>query len=118
MRGFASFDYAAGSWCRQRRVVARLEATTRGVDARYIVTSLEGEPRRLYEGTYCARGQAENLIKQHRVGVSRSRIYCEMRAGPFPEPVKIGKRAVRWRVSDLDEWAASRPVAQGEIGHR
>ena len=66
MRGFASFDYAAGSWNRERRVVARLEATPRGFDARYVVTSLEGEPRHLYEGVYCARGQAENLIKQHK----------------------------------------------------
>ena len=40
MRGFASFAYAAGSWSRQRRVVARLEATARGFDARDIVTSL------------------------------------------------------------------------------
>ena len=55
---------------------------------------------------------------EERFGVSRSWIYCEMRAGRFPEPVKIGKRAVRWRVSNLDEWAASRPVAQGEIGRR
>ena len=51
MRGFASFDYAAGSWRRKRRVVARLEATTRGFDARYIVTSLTGGPRHLYEGS-------------------------------------------------------------------
>ena len=45
---------------------------------------------------------------EERFGVSRSWIYCEMRAGRFPEPVRIGKRAVRWRVLDLDEWAASR----------
>ena len=64
IRGFASFDYAARSWRRNRRVVARLEATPRGFDARYIVTSLKGEPRHLYEGIYCARGQAENLIKR------------------------------------------------------
>ena len=64
MRGFADLAYAAGSWSRERRVIARLEATTRGFDARYIVTSLAGEPRRLYEGVYCARGQAENLIKR------------------------------------------------------
>lgn len=55
---------------------------------------------------------------EERFGLSRSWIYREMRAGRFPEPVKIGERAVRWRVSDLDEWAESRPVAQGEIGHR
>ena len=49
MRGFAAFPYAAGSWGRERRVVARLEATARGFDARYIVTSLTGEARHLYE---------------------------------------------------------------------
>ena len=74
IRGFASFDYAARSWRRKRRVVARLEATARGFDARYIVASLAGDPRHLYEGIYCARGQAENLIKQHKVGSARGEI--------------------------------------------
>ena len=55
---------------------------------------------------------------EQRFGVSRSWIYCQMRAGRFPEPVRIGKRAVRWKVVDLDEWAAGRPVAHGEIGYR
>ena len=77
MRGFASFDYAAGSWRRKRRVVARLEATTRGFDARYIVTSLTGGPRHLYEGVYCARGQAENLIKQHKAQLASDRTSCQ-----------------------------------------
>ena len=77
MRGFAEFDYAARSWRRERRAVARLEATTRGFDARYIVTSLRGEPRRLYEGTYCERGQAENLIKQHKVQLASDRTSCQ-----------------------------------------
>ena len=77
MRGFASFDYAAGSWRRKRRVVARLEATTRGFDARYIVTSLTGGPRHLYEGVYCARGQAENLIKLHKGQLASDRTSCQ-----------------------------------------
>ena len=55
---------------------------------------------------------------EERFGVSRSWIYCEMRAGRFPEPVRIGKRAVRWRVTELDAWALGRPVAHGEIGRR
>ena len=38
--------------------------------------------------------------------------------GRLPEPVRIGMRAVRWRVSDLDEWAAGRPVAHGELGRQ
>ena len=77
VRGFAEFDYGAGSWDRQRRVVARLEATARGFDARYIVTSLTGEPRHLYEGIYCARGQAENLIKQHKAQLASDRTSCQ-----------------------------------------
>ena len=67
-----------------------------------------------------SEARARKLLRreevEERFGVSRSWIYCEMRAGRFPEPVKIGKRAVRWRVSDLDEWAAGRPLAQGEVG--
>ena len=28
----------------------------------------------------------------------------------------MGKRAVTWRVLDLDKWAADRLVAHGEVG--
>ena len=77
MRGFASFDYAARSWNHGRRVVARLEATPRGFDARYIVTLLTGEPRHLCEGIYCARGQAKNLIKQRKLQLASGRTSCQ-----------------------------------------
>ena len=77
MRTFAAFPYAARSWSRKRRVVARLEATTRGFDARYIVTSLKGEARHLYEDVYCARGQAENLIKLHKGQLASDRTSCQ-----------------------------------------
>ena len=77
MRSFAAFDYAAGSWNRERRVVARLEATARGFDARYIVTSLGGDVRHLYEDIYCARGQAENLIKLHKGQLASDRTSCQ-----------------------------------------
>ena len=77
MRSFAVFDYAAGSWNRERRVVARLEATARGFDARYIVTSLGGDARHLYEDIYCARGQAENLIKLHKGQLASDRTSCQ-----------------------------------------
>ena len=85
MRTFADFAYAARSWrgtragrtmSRERRVVARLEATARGFDARYIVTSLAGEARHLYEDIYCARGQAENLIKLHKGQLASDRTSC------------------------------------------
>ena len=77
MRAFTAFAYAARSWSRERRVIARLEATTRGFDARYIVTSLTGEARHLYEDVYCARGQAENLIKLHKGQLASDRTSCQ-----------------------------------------
>ena len=67
-------------------------------------------------------GKVRELMRREEVekryGVSRSWIYSQMRAGRFPEPIRISLRAVRWRVADLDEWAADRPVAHGEIGRR
>ena len=77
MRTFAAFAYAARSWNRKRRVIARLEETTRGFDTRYIVTSLDGEARHLYEDVYCARGQAENLIKLHKGQLASDRTSCQ-----------------------------------------
>ncbi len=51
---------------RERRAVARIEATTLGLDIRFVVTNLEhGSPEWIYDSLYCARGQAENLIKLH-----------------------------------------------------
>jgi hypothetical protein len=52
------------SWSRERRVVAKAEHTTAGQNPRFVVTSLEDEPRALYEDLYCARGEMENRIKE------------------------------------------------------
>jgi hypothetical protein len=63
VRRFGEFRYAAKSWQVERRVIARVEASPQGSDSRFIVTNLKGASRWLYEGVYCQRGQAENLIK-------------------------------------------------------
>jgi prophage regulatory protein len=34
-----------------------------------------------------------------------------MARGDFPRPVRLGKRAVGWRESDLQDWLASREQA-------
>ena len=70
--------YAAKSWGKsERRVIARIEATTLGMDIRTIVTSIQGAtPERLYEFTYCARGKAENLIKLHKTQLKSDRTSC------------------------------------------
>src|SRR5271170_1655936 len=82
LRGFAETRYAAKSWDKERRVVARIEASAshaddmlrRGIDIRYVVTSLPGsDAEHIYETIYCARGQAENLIKQHKAQLASDR---------------------------------------------
>jgi len=66
VRGFAETTHAAQSWTRERRVAARIEATRLGLDIRYVVTNItSGTAEWLYADLYCARGQAENLIKLH-----------------------------------------------------
>jgi len=77
VRGFADIRYAAKSWNRERRVVARIEATPQGLDIRYVVTSLEAPtPETIYATLYCARGQAENLIKLHKTQLKSDRTSC------------------------------------------
>jgi len=77
IRGFAETMYAAKSWTIERRVAARIEATPLGLDIRYVVTSVKtGTPEWLYAGLYCARGQAENLIKLHKTQLKSDRTSC------------------------------------------
>jgi hypothetical protein len=77
LRSYAEIRYGAKSWKCQRRVVARIEASTLGMDIRYVVTSLaEGSAEHIYDTLYCARGQAENLIKQHKTQLASDRTSC------------------------------------------
>jgi hypothetical protein len=86
LRTFASFLYQANSWRRPRKVVARLECSLQPnpdqtgmrqeVDIRYVVTSLKGSARHLYENVYCQRGQMENLIKLHKTQLASDRMSC------------------------------------------
>ncbi len=54
VRRFFQTDYRAGSWSRERKVIARVEATARGTDVRFVVTNLPGRAKLLYEKVYCA----------------------------------------------------------------
>jgi len=69
--------YGAKSWHCERRVAARIEATPKGLDTRYVVTNIaRGTAEWLYETLYCARGQAENLIKLHKTQLASDRTSC------------------------------------------
>lgn len=76
LRRYGSFAYAAKGWRQERRVVARVEASDRGTDTRFVVTNLADKPKRLYERVYCARGQMENLIKAHKRHLASDRTSC------------------------------------------
>lgn len=77
LRRFFQRGYQAGSWRKERRVVARVEVTERGSDTRFIVTNLEGRrAKHLYEKVYCQRGRAENLIKDMKLYTRSDRTSC------------------------------------------
>lgn len=75
-RMIGEFDYAAGSWDRERRVIARLEHDRHGANPRFIVTDLQGDATWLYERVYCARGEAENRIKEAQIDLFGRRASC------------------------------------------
>lgn len=77
LRHYAETRYAAKSWKQERRVVTRIEASTLGMDIRYVVTSLAAQAAEdIYEVHYCARGAAENLIKMHKAQLASDRTSC------------------------------------------
>src|SRR6266852_1876744 len=77
LRGYTETRHKAKSWDRERRTVARIEATRLGLDIRFVVTSLDvGSAEWIYDSLYCARGQAENLIKLHKTQLASDRTSC------------------------------------------
>ena len=77
MRRYGDLRYAATEL--ENRGAASSPASRpapRGRDSRFIVTNLAGLPKALYEKIYCARGQAENLIKAHKLHLASDRTSC------------------------------------------
>jgi hypothetical protein len=70
------FVYAADSWDIERRVITRLEHGAQGNNPRFVVTDLQGEAVQLYERLYCARGEAENRIKEAQLDLFGTRASC------------------------------------------
>ena len=62
------------------------------------------------ENKFLRRREVEEIT-----GLSRSTIYRMVKTGQFPQPVRVGRKAVRWRLSDIIAWMESRPLAWGQI---
>lgn len=45
-----------------------------------------------------------------RTTISRSHLYALLKAGKFPKPLRLGSRAIGWRVEEVDAWIAARPA--------
>ena len=76
VRRFFQAGYRAKSGSRERRIAARVEATSKGADIRFIVSNLPGPAKVLYEKIYCARGRMENMIKDHKLYTKSDRTSC------------------------------------------
>jgi Transposase DDE domain group 1 len=74
---FHSTRYQAGTWSHSRRVVIKVEVSEQGVNTRFVVTDMEqARTQVLYQHIYCARGQAENEIKDHKLYLKSDRTAC------------------------------------------
>jgi hypothetical protein len=60
---------------------------TQGLDIRYVVANIaRGSAQWLYDSLYCARGQAENLIKLHKTQLASDRTSCR---SPLDNQVRL-----------------------------
>jgi len=75
-RLFGWVDYAALTWVRPRRVIAKAEHGPLGSNPRYVITNLHGDPKELYDKVYCARGDMENRIKEQQLDLFADRTSC------------------------------------------
>ena len=71
---YKEFIYAADSWHdRQRKVIGKAEFSKYGKNPRFILTTLKGGAKKLYEDVYCSRGDMENRLKEQKLGLFSDR---------------------------------------------
>lgn len=75
---YHSFTYQAKSWSAPRRVIAKVEITEKGLlNVRFISTEMmNAKAKMLYEEIYCARGNDELCIKEHKTYTKSDRTSC------------------------------------------
>jgi hypothetical protein len=115
VRRYTETRYGAKSWKCERRVAARIEATARGLDIRYVVTNIPGgNAEWLYDALYCARGQAENLIKLHKSQLASDRTSCRC---PIANQVRLVLHTgAYWLMLKLrDAIPSPQPLANAEF---
>jgi hypothetical protein len=115
LRGYTEIRYGAKSWKTERRACARIEATTLGLDIRFVVTSLVTRSAEyIYDVLYCERGQAENLIKMHKAQLASDRTSCR---SPLANQMRLVLHtAAYWLMLTLrDAIPKTHPLAKAEF---
>lgn len=78
-------DYQTNeSWSRNRRVVSKVEPSSKRTNIRFVVTSLPTDkvpPSKLYTQKYCARGEIENRFKEQQLELFSDRTSTHTFAG-------------------------------------
>ena len=77
---YGEFEYQAGSWSHQRRVVFKIEKPYNQFVHLYtfVVTNMEAEPYQVIQ-FYCGRGKMENFIKEGKSGFDFSSVSSRSR---------------------------------------
>lgn len=75
-RLFGEIRYAADTWKYERRIIVKAEHSAKGKNPRFLVTNLPGDSQKLYDKIYCARGEAENMIKAQQLDLFADRTSC------------------------------------------
>ncbi len=48
------------------------------------------------------------------IGISRAHLYQLVKRGEFPQPIKIGNRAIAWPAQAIEAWIAERAAAAAQ----
>jgi Transposase DDE domain group 1 len=72
---FSEGRYRAGSWEHERRVLYKAEVMEQGTNTRFLVSTRDDDPERLYE-FYVKRGESENWIKDFKLHLKADRLSC------------------------------------------
>ena len=77
IRMFGEFQYAAETWNKERRIIARIEYEDEEASTRYITTNIKkNNPEHLYKDIYCQRANMENRIKEIKNDLYSDRTSC------------------------------------------
>ena len=94
--------YAAETWNHKRRIIVKAEHSARGQNPRFAATNLPGDPDTIYDQVGCARGKAENRIKEQQLCLFADRASC-MNCLPNQFRVLLSARPIHWR-NRYGEW--------------